>query len=461
MGREESLRGGWPMTRSAGNRQLRDKRPTVLVVGPVAPGDGGLAPGGVSQHVSGLIRALHSSGWRVVVYADDTPQGSGRPRDMEWGTLFGPVRLRMAPLVAGATRGGLHTIMRAWADRHRSARMGSRTRTVIAHSVGLAHAYSHARPDVVHYQHADLRPYWGMLAGIDAPEVITAHSLSAFRDFEDEVLHATVEAALRRADAVIAVSGDTSRALRARIPDLAAPVVIGNGIDVSLFQQGPMPPDDVTGPVVLYQGRIARQKGIPELIRAFATVRQAVPDATLVLVGQEEDVDVAALMSDVGLDSSSVRATGYLEALTLPRGCAGPTWLFCLHWCARGSHARSWRRWPRVDPLWRPALERSRVCSVTVSMACWSKRATLVRWPRASGGCSCHPRSLTALVRQLKGRASSSTALWSRATSSASTAQRSRPTPAGQPRLIMRTASRRSRPNSLRCRPPKATSRIR
>jgi len=172
------------------------------VVGPVAPGDGGLAPGGVSQHVSGLIRALHSSGWRVVVYADDTPQGSGRPRDMEWGTLFGPVRLRMAPLVAGATRGGLHTIMRAWADRHRSARMGSRTRTVIAHSVGLAHAYSHARPDVVHYQHADLRPYWGMLAGIDAPEVITAHSLSAFRDFEDEVLHATVEAALRRADAV-------------------------------------------------------------------------------------------------------------------------------------------------------------------------------------------------------------------------------------------------------------------
>jgi glycosyltransferase involved in cell wall biosynthesis len=301
------------MTRSAGNRQLRDKRPTVLVVGPVAPGDGGLAPGGVSQHVSGLIRALHSSGWRVVVYADDTPQGSGRPRDMEWGTLFGPVRLRMAPLVAGATRGGLHTIVRAWADRHRSARMGSRTRTVIAHSVGLAHAYSHARPDVVHYQHADLRPYWGMLAGIDAPEVITAHSLSAFRDFEDEVLHATVEAALRRADAVIAVSGDTSRALRARIPDLAAPVVIGNGIDVSLFQQGPMPPDDVTGPVVLYQGRIARQKGIPELIRAFATVRQAVPDATLVLVGQEEDVDVAALMSDVGLDSSSVRATGYLE----------------------------------------------------------------------------------------------------------------------------------------------------
>lgn len=294
------------------DRRRSVERPTVLMVGPVAPGDGGIAPGGVSQYVSGLARAVHDAGWRVVVYADDVAQAESRPREMEWGTLFGPVRLRKVPLAVAGSRHGAGAVIRALADRRRSAHLGSSLRTVIAHSVGLARAYSFAQPDVVHYQHADLRPYWGMLAGIHAPSVITAHSLSAFRDFDDEVLHSTAERALRCADAVIAVSDDTARSLSARVDGLS-PVVIGNGIDLMQYREGPPPAEDVSTPVVLYHGRIARQKGVVELVRAFALLQRAVPDATLVLVGREEDVDVASLVAEVGLDAASVRATGYLE----------------------------------------------------------------------------------------------------------------------------------------------------
>lgn len=287
-------------------------RPSVLLVGPVAPCDGGMAPGGVSQYVSSLARALHEAGWEVAVYADDLPQGAGEVRVTEWGALFGPVRMRYVPRVARRFRGGFATVARAWGDRHRARRLGSRTRTVIAHSLGLAYAWAAASPDVIHYQHADLRPYWGMLAGIDAPMVITAHSLSAFRDFDEPALHQVTEDALRRADVVVSVSEDTKDALEERVAGVS-PVVIGNGIDLVRFRQAPPPADDVCGKVVLYQGRVARQKGIPELIAAMSLVRQEVPEAVLVLVGGIEDLDIERLAAEAGLERSAVHALGYLE----------------------------------------------------------------------------------------------------------------------------------------------------
>ncbi len=290
-----------------------DKKRSVLIVGPVAPVDGGKATGGVAQHTSDLARALDAVGWRVTVYADDLAPGDGRGREMAWGTLYGPVAPKRVAWASLSVKGGASSFARAYYDRHRAAALRLKTRSVIAHAVGLRIAAERSRPDVVHYQHADLRPYWGTLADLTGPMVVTAHSLSAFRDFDNPVLHQVTEDALRRADVVLAVSADTADELAARLPGLE-PVVVGNGIDLSTFGSAKRPPGDVAGRVVLYQGRVAAQKGIRELVAAMAVVRARVPDAMLVVAGAEEDVSVAELAAEAGLDPAGVVTTGYLSA---------------------------------------------------------------------------------------------------------------------------------------------------
>lgn len=66
------------------------------------------------------------------------------------------------------------------------------------------------------------------------------------------------------------------------------------------------------GPVLLYGGRLAREKSLPYLLRAFSRLREAVPAAHLVLVG---DGPIAAelrrLAQDLGI-ASSVTFTGQM-----------------------------------------------------------------------------------------------------------------------------------------------------
>ncbi|MDP9372963.1 MAG: glycosyltransferase family 4 protein, partial [Chloroflexota bacterium] len=70
-------------------------------------------------------------------------------------------------------------------------------------------------------------------------------------------------------------------------------------------------------PLLLYVGRLNIQKGLHTLLRLFAAVRRAVPDAHLCLVGEEDDI---------GLWEFGVRNTGYvawLRALAADLGIAG------------------------------------------------------------------------------------------------------------------------------------------
>lgn len=291
---------------------IAEKNPTVLIVGPVAPRDGGRASGGVAQHVSDLVRALHAAGANVSVYADDLTPGDGSAAQREWGCLYGPVAPKRAPLASLQVPGGVRAMIAAIADRDRASRLRLKARSAVAHAVGLRIAYERTRPDVVHYQHADLRPYWGRLAGIDAPMVVTAHSLSAFRDFDDPTLHAVTEMALTGADVVLAVTADTADAIKDRLPGID-PRVVGNGIDLATFAARPAAPA-AGHPVVTFAGRVARQKGVPELIEAMALVRRDVPEATLVIAGAEEDLSVSLLAQEAGLPPEAVTATGYLEA---------------------------------------------------------------------------------------------------------------------------------------------------
>ena len=90
----------------------------------------------------------------------------------------------------------------------------------------------------------------------------------------------------RRLDGRIAVSEAARRTISAYVPGDYR--IIPNGVDFQRFACPVAPPkhlaDDV--PTLLFVGRIEARKGIPYLLHAFKTVKERVPVARLVIVGE-------------------------------------------------------------------------------------------------------------------------------------------------------------------------------
>jgi phosphatidylinositol alpha-1,6-mannosyltransferase len=97
---------------------------------------------------------------------------------------------------------------------------------------------------------------------------------------------------LRRADAVIAVSHFTERALQRLMGvDPAKIHLIHNGVDTGRFTPGPKSPSIIARhglegkQVILTVGRIVPRKGIDTVIRALPAILDAAPNAHYVVVG--------------------------------------------------------------------------------------------------------------------------------------------------------------------------------
>ena len=171
-------------------------------------------------------------------------------------------------------------------------------------------------PDVVHchtwYSHLAgclARPLTG------APLVLTTHSLEPHRPWKVEQLgtayHATTwieRTAYENADGVVAVSTamrDDVQELYGVPPDRIR--VIHNGIDPDEYRPRPAPSTlrrlgiDVEIPIVLFVGRITRQKGILHLVRAIKYMK---PGVQVVLCAGAPDTDeIAAEMSALVSDA--------------------------------------------------------------------------------------------------------------------------------------------------------------
>lgn len=258
----------------------------VLLVGPVSADDGGTS-GGVATHVSDLARRLKALGHEVRVYADNLKPGE--PSVHCWGSLYPPVASRAVPRTALTLGGGPATLTRALAMAHG---MGMRNVTAAAHALGVRRAVAGWKPDVVHYHHADRRPAFGRMAGVKSPSVITVHSVHAFPPATESHGDRPRDAAsryLEDADCVIAVSTDVASALSDRLPAVN-PRVIPNGIDIAAFSadDGQRPSQAPAGPLVLFVGQIAVNKGVLDLIDAMSSVRSRVPGASLALVGPSD-----------------------------------------------------------------------------------------------------------------------------------------------------------------------------
>jgi glycosyltransferase involved in cell wall biosynthesis len=87
----------------------------------------------------------------------------------------------------------------------------------------------------------------------------------------------------RRADRFQAVSTAVADAIKMQAPGRAADVVaIGNPIAERYFLNNSR---DAKAPTILFVGRLAREKGVDVLIRAFSTVSERAPDWKLRIVG--------------------------------------------------------------------------------------------------------------------------------------------------------------------------------
>ncbi|MFL5798917.1 MAG: glycogen synthase [Actinomycetota bacterium] len=184
-------------------------------------------------------------------------------------------------------------------------------------SVNLAMAASVSGADLVH-SHTWYANMAGHLASLrhGVPHVVTSHSLEPLRPWKAEQLGAGGYAisswcertAVESAGAVIAVSGamrdDVLRTYPAVDPTRVH--VIHNGIDAGEYR--PVEDDssvraagvDPDRPIVLFVGRVTRQKGIVHLVRAAASID---PAAQVVLLAGAPDTprigrEMAAAVDD-------------------------------------------------------------------------------------------------------------------------------------------------------------------
>ena len=239
--------------------------------------------GGAGVHVAELVRALRARG-----DLDVQVRCFGEPRDEQGTTAYPDL-----PGLAGANP------------------------AITTLGVDLAMAQDCLGADLVHSHtwYANFAGHLGSLLG-GMPHVVTAHSLEPMRPWKAEQLGGGYRVssfaerqAYEAAAAVVAVSAgmraDILRSYPLLDPDRVH--VVHNGIDAQLWQRR----DDeavVRGhgvdperPSVIFVGRITRQKGLPYLLRAAASLP---PEVQLVLCAGAPDTpeilaEVEQLMAEL------------------------------------------------------------------------------------------------------------------------------------------------------------------
>ncbi|MFD3730950.1 glycogen synthase [Streptomyces sp. NPDC058632] len=202
-----------------------------------------------------------------------------------------------------------------------------------AFSVDLAMAAALEGRELVH-SHTWYANLGGHLAkelyGI--PHVMTAHSLEPLRPWKAEQLGGgyalsgwAERTAVEAADAVIAVSAAMREDILGCYPalDPARVHVVHNGIDTRLYRPDPGTDAldriglDRSRPYVLFVGRITRQKGVPQLLRA---VRGIDPAAQVVLcAGAPDTPEIEREFRELYEELSRVRAGVHWIPQMLPR----------------------------------------------------------------------------------------------------------------------------------------------
>lgn len=117
-------------------------------------------------------------------------------------------------------------------------------------------------------------------------------------------------ARLRRADAVIAVSEATARTVRTKWhPSPSTPIrLVRNGVDPATDPPAPAP-----GLRICSIARLAPEKRLDHLLRAYALLRQDHPEAVLTLAGDGPDEPALRALADALGVAGAVTFTGHVD----------------------------------------------------------------------------------------------------------------------------------------------------
>ena len=265
-------------------------------------------PGGVERHVAELAPRLAERGHRVDVYTSELYREfpwerlpSAVPREETTG--FGAVhRLRVWSLP-----GELHyTFFRgldATLARDRPDVLHAHTYGTNQVAVARRHRRRFGTPFVLT---AHFHPIWSIEGGW------LRHRI---RGFYDRRIAGPI---VREAAVVIVQTREEERLLRSLDLPLPEVVVVPPG-----YRPSPGPPPGappfsekfaVPGPYLLFVGRWASNKGLLDLVDAFAAVHREAPEAHLVLVGEDGGMRAAveARSRSAGL-AAYVHAVGHLD----------------------------------------------------------------------------------------------------------------------------------------------------
>ncbi|MDR1833063.1 MAG: glycogen synthase [Propionibacteriaceae bacterium] len=186
--------------------------------------------------------------------------------------------------------------------------------------------------DVIH-SHTWYANFAGLVGSLylDVPHVVTSHSLEPHRPWKAEQLGGgyrvsswAEKTAFEAAAAVISVSAGMRKDVLASYPDLdpSRVYVVRNGIDTEEFKPDPGT-DIVNGlhvdldrPLVVFVGRITRQKGLVHLVRA---AKDFDPDTQLLLLaGAPDTPEIAAEFDEAFTALSKTRPVTWVQEM-LPR----------------------------------------------------------------------------------------------------------------------------------------------
>lgn len=188
----------------------------------------------------------------------------------------------------------------------------------------LRHTCDTLRPTIVHTHlaYADIVAALTPIPG--ASRVSTEHGIAADdlvyqgNRWRSQVMRRTHQARLRRADRLIAVSQATADAMRANWHAGAPIAIILNGFDPP---PGAAERPATDAPRVLSLSRLAPEKRIEALLRAFALVVRDHPGAHLTVAGDGElDGSLRALAGRLGI-SGRVDFPGFVDPATALAGC--------------------------------------------------------------------------------------------------------------------------------------------
>ena len=108
-----------------------------------------------------------------------------------------------------------------------------------------------------------------------------------------------------------------------------------SGVDLSRFRPNAQIRSDIRGQlgipetdfVFLFLGRVARAKGVLDLVRAFSKVGKVRPDAHLLVVGPDDDGTDAAMLSAFGENSKNYHRVGFTKR---PQDYMAASDVFCM-----------------------------------------------------------------------------------------------------------------------------------